>query len=393
MRIGFIGVGKLGKEAAEVMAEKHFVQGYDLAEVNPSNFDMVGSLERVCDGKDIIFIAVPTPHDPDYEGKNPSTHLPAKDFDYSIVKQVLRDINEFTTKEQLVVLISTVLPGTTRREFIPLVKNYRFIYNPYLIAMGTVKWDMVNPEMIMIGTKDGDITGDAKLLVKFYNTFVKPETRYEIGTWDEVEGIKVFYNTFISTKIALVNMIQDVAERNGNMNVDVVTQALERSTMRIISNVYMKAGMGDGGGCHPRDNIALRWLAQELDLGYDIFETIMKARDVQAENIAKRLVFLSEVYNLPIVIMGKAFKPNVSSDEGSSSVLTGNYVEKLGKPVLYDTVGSPAIYLLAHKGKFNDFKFSDGSVILDVWREYKTAPNVKVLYYGYYNGYYNNQII
>ena len=393
MRIGFIGVGKLGKEAAEVMAEKHFVQGYDLAEVNPSNFDMVESLERVCDGKDIIFIAVPTPHDPDYEGKNPSTHLPAKDFDYSIVKQVLRDINEFTTKEQLVVLISTVLPGTTRREFIPLVKNYRFIYNPYLIAMGTVKWDMVNPEMIMIGTKDGDITGDAKLLVKFYNTFVKPETRYEIGTWDEVEGIKVFYNTFISTKIALVNMIQDVAERNGNMNVDVVTQALERSTMRIISNVYMKAGMGDGGGCHPRDNIALRWLAQELDLGYDIFETIMKARDVQAENIAKRLVFLSEVYNLPIVIMGKAFKPNVSSDEGSSSVLTGNYVEKLGKPVLYDTVGSPAIYLLAHKGKFNDFKFSDGSVILDVWREYKTAPNVKVLYYGYYNGYYNNQII
>ena len=115
MKIGFIGVGKLGKEAAEVMAEKHFVQGYDLTEVNPSNFDMVESLERVCDGKDIIFIAVPTPHDPDYEGKTPSTHLPPKDFDYSIVKQVLRDINEFTTKEQLVVLISTVLPGTTRR--------------------------------------------------------------------------------------------------------------------------------------------------------------------------------------------------------------------------------------------------------------------------------------
>ena len=384
MKIGFIGVGKLGKEAAEVMAEQHFVQGYDLAEVHPSNFDMVDSLKGVCDDKEIIFIAVPTPHDPDYEGKTPSTHLPPKDFDYSIVKQVLSDINEYTTKEQLVVLISTVLPGTTRREFIPLVKNYRFIYNPYLIAMGTVKWDMVNPEMIMIGTEDGDVTGDAKLLIEFYNAFVNSETRYEVGTWDEVEGIKVFYNTFISTKIALVNMIQDVAERNGNMNVDVVTQALERSTMRIISDMYLKAGMGDGGGCHPRDNIALRWMAQELDLGYDIFETIMKARDVQAENIARKLVFLSEGYNLPIVIMGRAFKPDVSSDEGSSSVLTGNYVEKLGEPVLYDTVGSPAVYLLAHKGKFNDFKFEDGSVVLDVWRDYKPIPNVRVIYYGYY---------
>ena len=384
MKIGFIGVGKLGKDAAEVMAEKHFVQGYDLSVVFPSNFDMVGSLKEVCDDKEIIFIAVPTPHDPAYEGKTPMQDLPPKDFDYSIVKQVLRDINEFTTKEQLVVLISTVLPGTTRREFIPLVKNYRFIYNPYLIAMGTVKWDMVNPEMIMIGTEDGTTTGDAKLLTDFYNTFVTEGTRYEIGTWDETEAIKVFYNTFISTKIALVNMVQDVAEKNGNINADVVTQALERSTMRIISKMYMKAGMGDGGGCHPRDNIALRWMAKELNLGYDIFNTIMKARDVQAENLAKKLVELSEEYNLPIIIMGRAFKPDVLSDEGSSSVLTGYYIEKMGYPVSYDDPYIPAIFLLAHKGKFNKHQFPDGSVILDVWREYRPLSDVKVLYYGYY---------
>ena len=73
MKIGFIGVGKLGKEAAEVMAEKHFVEGYDLAEVSPSNFEMVKSLKEVCNNKDIIFIAVPTPHDPAYEGKYPSS--------------------------------------------------------------------------------------------------------------------------------------------------------------------------------------------------------------------------------------------------------------------------------------------------------------------------------
>ena len=61
-------------------------------------------------------------------------------------------------------------------------------------------------------------------------------------------------------------MIQDVAERLGNMDVDVVTKALAKSTQRIISAKYMKAGMGDGGTCHPRDNIALRYLANKYNI-------------------------------------------------------------------------------------------------------------------------------
>jgi len=298
MKVGFIGVGKLGKEAAEVMAEKHEVHGYDINHVEPENFSMVGSIEEVVTDKELIFIAVPTPHDPLYDGREPTSHLPNKDFDYSIVKSVLQEVDKYTTKDQLVVLISTVLPGTIRREFIQYCNNFRFIYNPYLIAMGTVKWDMINPEMIIIGTEDGSTTSDAKILTDFYNTFITEGTRYEIGTWDEAEAIKIFYNTFISTKVALVNMIQDVAEKGGNMNVDVVTGALERSTQRIMGIAYMTAGMGDGGGCHPRDNIALRYMAEQLDLGYDLFDSIMRAREVQAENVAKKLIELSEQYNL-----------------------------------------------------------------------------------------------
>ena len=262
MKVGFIGVGKLGKDAAEVMANYHDVIGYDVIKVEPLNFTMVDSIQMVCEDRDMIFIAVPTPHDPLYDGRYPTSHLPNKDFDYSIVKQVLSEVNKYTTKDQLVVLISTVLPGTIRSEFIPLCENFRFIYNPYLIAMGTVKFDMVNPEMIIIGTEDGSLTGDAKLLIDFYDTLVTKTTRCEVGTWDEAEAVKIFYNTFISTKVALVNMIQDVAEKNGNMNVDVVTKALERSTQRILGSAYMKAGMGDGGGCHPRDNIALRYMSE-----------------------------------------------------------------------------------------------------------------------------------
>lgn len=386
MRIGFIGVGKLGKESAEVMAETHDVIGYDINTVHPQNFDMVDSIEDVCRDRELIFIAVPTPHDPDYDGRYPTSHLPNKDFDYSIVNSVLDEVNNYVTKNQLVVLISTVLPGTIRREFIDRIPNGRFIYNPYLIAMGTVKWDMVNPEMIIIGTEDGSITGDAKLLLNFYKTFITDGTRYEVGTWDEAEGIKIFYNTFISTKVALVNMIQDVAEKSGNMNVDVVTGALERSTHRILGKAYMKAGMGDGGGCHPRDNIALRHMAEKLELGYDLFDSIMLAREVQAKNIATKLVIEANKLNLPIVILGKSYKPNVEYTDGSSSVLVGHYCESTygsKYKVSYD-LKTPikAIYLLGHFGKHHDYDFPDGSVVIDPWREYTTDKNIKVIHYG-----------
>jgi UDPglucose 6-dehydrogenase len=382
MKVGFIGVGKLGKDAAEVMYEAgHDVLGYDTRIVEGCKHEMTWLIEDVCTHGEIIFIAVPTPHDPLYDGKYPTSHLEPKDFDYTIVKDVLTEVNKHTNKNQLVVLISTVLPGTIRKEFIPLCTNFRFIYNPYLIAMGTVKEDMINPEMLIIGTEDGSRTGDANILTEFYGTFINPKTRCEIGTWDEAEAIKIFYNTFISTKIALVNMIQDVAEIRGNINVDVVTGALERSTKRIISPVYMKAGMGDGGGCHPRDNIALRTLSSEL--GYDIFDSIMKAREKQAENLAKKLENLSKEYGLPVIILGKSYKPDVEYTEGSTSILTSHYLEKNGVDFKFDSEPETAIYLLAHRGKFYDYQFPKGSVVLDVWREFKTDNNdIKIIHYG-----------
>lgn len=381
MKIGFIGVGKLGKDAATVMHEAgHDVLGYDINIIRDCPFEMTWILEDVCKHGEIIFIAVPTPHEEAYDGSVPTSHLKPKDFDYSIVKNILEKVNQYTTKEQLVVLISTVLPGTTRREFIPLVENYRFIYNPYLIAMGTVKEDMVNPEMVIIGTEDGHYTSDAKILTDFYNTFIKQGTRYEIGTWDDAEAIKIFYNTFISTKIGLVNMIQDVAEMNGNMNTDVVTGALERSVQRITGPAYMKAGMGDGGSCHPRDNIALRFLAKDLGLGYDLFSAIMEAREKQAKNLAIRASNLSFMNNLPIVIMGESYKPGVPYTDGSYSRLIQFYLtEHSTRKVEFDKIEYPAIYLLGHRGVFNETEFPEGSIVLDPWRE-RNKPDT--IYYG-----------
>jgi UDPglucose 6-dehydrogenase len=377
MNIGFIGIGKLGLDVAQVMSEKHNVEGYDVNDISDTGFPMKSNLKDLCNGKELIFIAVPTPHDPLYDGKLPTSHLPPKDFNYEIVKNILEELNHYCTKEQLIVLISTVLPGTTRKEFIPLVKNYRFIYNPYLIAMGSVKYDFVNPEMVIIGTEDGSETTDAKILLEFYKTVISPKARYEIGTWDEAESIKIFYNTFISVKISVVNMIQDVAEKNGNINTDVVTGALERSNYRITGPAYMKAGMGDGGSCHPRDNIALRHMVKKYDLGYDLFDAIMGSREVQAKNVANRLIELSNEHNLPIVIMGESYKPGVTYTDGSYTKLIAYYLND--DVTKFDNIDEPAIYLLGHRNVFNETEFPIGSVVLDPWRE---RNNPDTIYYG-----------
>jgi UDPglucose 6-dehydrogenase len=401
--IGFIGIGKLGLPCAEAIASVgHNVFGFDIEIKDAVLVKQIGSIKKMVEKCDIVFIAVPTPHDPAYDGRAPTAHLPTKDFDYSIVKECIKEANTHMTKDQLLVLISTVLPGTTRREFVPLITNTRFVYNPYLIAMGSVGWDMVNPEMVMIGTEDGTATGDAKELVEFYKTVMQNNPRYEIGTWDECECIKVFYNTFISAKIGLVNMIQDVAIKQGNINVDVVTNALANSTMRIMGPQYMTAGMGDGGACHPRDNIALRHMAEQLDLGYDLFAAIMDAREIQATNLAKELVKWAKEKNLPIYIHGKAYKPKVPYCDGSYSLLVGHYCKEMGHyPVYIDPLTGDnveedvlGVVLMAHNAAItyhytgsqgiNELycNFKEGCIFIDPWRTMCDMAGMTVIHYG-----------
>ena len=376
-KIGFIGLGKLGMPCAEAVADKGFdVTGYDVVPKNSDKITIKDSLKELVEDRDIVFVATPTPHENGYDGRTPTSHLPVKDFNYDAVKKVLTKCNNNMTMEQTLVLISTVLPGTTRRELAPLVTNTKLLYNPYLIAMGTVGWDMINPEMIMIGTKKGiyETAHKAQQLESFYNIVCENSPRTEFGTWEEVEAMKIFYNTFISNKVALVNMIQDVAHKLGNMNVDKVTEALAKSTQRIISPAYMKAGMGDGGACHPRDNIALRWLAKDLELGYDMFETIMSARERQAENMAKAIL----EHGNTIWFSSDSYKAGTELVDGSSSLLVQYYVKKHGG-TLANGIDTP-VEVIVRVHESDEFTADDNTIIFDPWRSYPPADNV--FYYG-----------
>ena len=377
MNIAFIGCGKLGMPCAEAIRKKGFhVAGYDVAHKSSDLVEIRESIEDLVRDRDIVFVATPTPHEEGYDGREPTSLKEVKDFNYDAVKKVLQKCNKHMGVTQSLVLISTVLPGTIRRELAPLVTNVKLLYNPYLIAMGTVADDMVNPEMIMIGTKKGvyETAHKAQHLEAFYNAVCDNYPRIEFGTWEEIESMKIFYNTFISNKIALVNMIQDVSHKLGNMDVDKVTQALAKCTKRIVSPAYMKAGMGDGGACHPRDNIALRWLAKELDLGYDLFESIMTARERQAETMA--LAILEHGKN--VWFSSDSYKPGTSLVDGSYSLLVQHYVLKHGGQ-LVNGIDTP-VQVIVRVHETDQVSADDNTIIFDPWRSYPKADNV--VHYG-----------
>ena len=378
-KIGFIGLGKLGMPCAEAIADKGFdVTGYDIAHRTSDKITIRDSIRETVEDRDMVFVATPTPHEDGYDGRTPTSHLPVMDFNYDAVKQVLSKCNEHMRTEQTLVLISTVLPGTTRRELAPLVTNTKLMYNPFLIAMGTVAYDMVNPEMIMIGSKNGLAGTNCKirseLLESFYNQVCDNSPRIEFGTFEEIESMKIFYNTFISNKIALVNMIQDVAQKLGNMNVDSVTEALSKSTMRIVSSRYMRPGMGDGGACHPRDNIALRWLAKDLGLGYDLFESIMTAREQQAKNMALEIL----KHGKNVLFTSDNYKAGTNIVDGSYSLLVQYYVDKNGGQIVNGFENPVEVIVRVHED--DQVTADENTVIFDPWRTYPQAKNV--VHYG-----------
>ena len=112
-KIGFIGLGKLGMPCAEAIAKKGFdVAGYDILPKSSNYIDIREDIEDLCRDRDIVFVATPTPHEEGYDGREPTSHLPVKDFNYDAVKKVLTKCNKNMGITQTLVLISTVLPGT-----------------------------------------------------------------------------------------------------------------------------------------------------------------------------------------------------------------------------------------------------------------------------------------
>ncbi len=412
MNIGFVGLGKLGLPCALAIdaVDEHSVKGYDPDEriqdylnkgeipyreegteelLKKHNISFT-NLKEVIESSEIIFVPIQTPHDPLYDGvtRLPETRI---DFDYSYLVEGLKQISKALDdlqEERIVVVISTVLPGTIESQIKPILSKYaRLCYNPFFIAMGTTINDFLNPEFVLMGIDDKDAAEKLKL---FYKTLHDKEV-FEC-TLDEAELIKVSYNTFITMKICLANTVAEMSHKLNNINSDNVMDALKLANQRLISDKYLNGGMGDGGGCHPRDNIALSWLSQKVDLSYDWYENLMISREKHTEWLAELTIQKSIEKQMEIFILGKSFKKETNLTNGSPAYLLNNLIEeKNHKTKIYDPFidnqveefNDPSVFFIATNHEvFKDINFPAGSVVIDPWRMIDEQERVELISIG-----------
>ena len=420
MRVGFIGLGKLGLPCAIATAAKgHHVVGYDVnpainssrhsrellytheadengtgtiqAMLDATTLRIVDSLEDVINNTELIFIAVQTPHQTQYEGHVPIPDT-REDFNYDYLVSSVKSLSETLERmneKRIVTIISTVLPGTLRKYVFPVLsKNISLCYNPYFIAMGSVVYDFYNPEFILLGHVD-DVA--EKLVREFYSTITPAEVFST--TLENAEMIKVSYNTYITTKIVMANNIMEMCHHLPNTNVDVVMAALKKGTRRLVSTAYLNGGMGDGGGCHPRDNIAMSWLSNRLGLEYNYYDFIMKKREKQTEFLADLIIQEANKTGKHISILGTAFKPNTNIETGSPAVLLKNLLLAKGYDVAtFDPHLNPAntwqcqtdyIYFIGCKHDcFENYEFNDSCIVIDPHRYIKKENCKNLIHVG-----------
>lgn len=411
MKVGFMGLGKLGLPCALSLENVgHEIYGYDInpdvkkiLETRVLPYREEGSqelldrhninwstVEELVKNSEIIFVPIQTPHHPKYEGVD---RLPEErvDFDYSWLKSGINTLSQEIEKQgedKIVVIISTVLPGTIRREIKPLLGSHtKLCYNPFFIAMGTTRRDFTNPEFVLFGMDDELAYQKAKKLYKTLHQ--KPIYKCTI---EEAEMIKVSYNTYITMKICLANTIMELSHRLDNINCDNVMKGMFMANERLISPKYLLGGMGDGGGCHPRDNIALSWLAQKTNLSYDWYENLMICREKQTEWLADLTIQESRESELPIVILGKCFKKETNLTVGSPSILMKNIIEEKGYSVeMYDPLVDKAppplnnksvFFIGTNHDAFLDYIYPEGSIVIDPWRYIKDQDGVKLIKIG-----------
>ncbi|MFE9735463.1 NAD(P)-binding domain-containing protein [Streptomyces sp. NPDC005863] len=395
--VGWIGLGKLGAVCALTLAKHggHRVIGYDPSprpaqilrgEVPPPQEEGIEALlpgadltlasspaQVVATADDVVFVAVQTPHSPAYGGETPMPQEP-QDFEYQYLVQAVRDLCRAAAEQAkpiTIAVISTCLPGTMNRLIRPLLNEFTtLVYNPAFIAMGTTIADCLKPEFVLIGADD---RRNAQPVLDIHATV--HDRPAQIMSIESAELTKVAYNVAVSTKIVVANAIMEICHKTG-ADCDAVTDALAAATDRVVSAKYMRGGMGDGGHCHPRDLIAMSWLAQRLDLSTDVLGYMVRAREAQSSWLADLVQQWGEQTGFDIMILGKAYKPGSDLTGGSPALLLAHQLRQRGLKLEHwdphvDTGGAfapdrPGVFVIATRhDEFPDYRFPSGSVVID----------------------------
>ncbi|MFN3975427.1 MAG: UDP-glucose dehydrogenase family protein, partial [Dehalococcoidia bacterium] len=353
--ISVIGLGKLGAPIAAAFASRGFTTiGVD---VNPRVVEAInagsppvvepglaealaassGRLRATMDTReavlatDITLIIVPTPSEAD--GR----------FSLRYVLQACREVGQALREKRpyhLVVVISTVLPGSTQFGILPVLervsekrcgKDFGLCYSPEFLALGSVLRDFLNPDFVLIGESDPQAGGT---LEGVYRQVLMNHPPIARMNFVNAELAKIAVNTFVTMKISFANMLAALCERLPGGDVDTVTRAIGLDTR--IGPRYLKGALGYGGPCFPRDIRALAFLARSLG----VHATLAEATDAINRTVAQRVAQRVEALLPPggtVAVLGLAYKPDTPVAEESQGLQIALHLAQKGtQVVVYD---------------------------------------------------------
>jgi UDPglucose 6-dehydrogenase len=360
MNISVIGLGRLGAPMAAVFAEKgHRVVGVDVNPLavealnagrapvaephleefvsrNRSRLSATLDAERAVLESDATFIIVPTPSNPDGA------------FSLRYVLESAQPVGRALARKpgyHLVVLSSTVMPGSTGGQLLPALerasgktcgRDFGLCYGPEFIALGNVIQDMLNPDLILIGESD---ERSGEMLAAFYEGVCDRYGGVRRMNFVNAELTKLSVNTFVTTKISYANMLAEICEKLEGADADVITNALGVDSR--IGQKYLKGALGYGGPCFPRDNLAFTALGRREG----VEATLAEATDAINRRQTLRLTELV-LEHLPeggrVGVLGLAYKPDTPVVEQSPGLLLAQELTRRGVPVVvYDPEGMP----------------------------------------------------
>lgn len=355
MKLSVIGLGKLGLPMAALYASRGFeVTGIDVDEAyigilnngeipiqetdlpkilcrGVDNLTFTTSYKAVKKSK-IVFIIVPTPSNEKGEFID--------DYVVSAVKAIAEEIKD-TDANPLVVITSTVMPGTCDGIVIPTLKTITgrdigVCYNPEFIALGSVIKDMENPDALLIGMSGID-AGDRLGMFwrKFHNgnpppmCFMNPIS---------AELAKIALNAFITTKISMANTFSMICNNIKGCNVDDITGFLGLD--KRVGRKYLKGGLGFGGPCFPRDSLAFSIVARNVGVLAPLQEgTDLINDDVNSLIMDDILSILGEYERVTISVLGLTYKPDTPVVEESMSLDLANGISQFSEVKVHDPVG------------------------------------------------------
>jgi UDPglucose 6-dehydrogenase len=313
------GIPPIFEEGLESMLKDALYHAYLTA-----TMDMTMAIQN----SELIFICVGTPSKEDGS------------YDYIYLKEVAKKIGEELKKVddyKVIVVKSTCSPGTTMNLVKPILeetsqkkagKDFGLGMNPEFLREGVAIRDFMNPDRIVIGGLDEK---SEKIIAQPYSGIDSPILFVDPTT---AEMIKIASNSFLAMKVSFINEIANIAEKIG---CDIIDIAKGIGMDDRISSRFLRAGLGYGGSCFPKDIKALHRQSVEMGVPSDLLEATMKVNDAQPLRAAEILVEEMEDRSLEgkkIGILGLAFKPDTDDVREAVSLVLIDYLLNKGAKVV-----------------------------------------------------------